>query len=67
MPEKMTFEDMISLLDCACGMMIVTSMKNPEIKNAMEMITDVSLSLGEWAMEFEKLIEYKHMYEDLCK
>lgn len=67
MPEKMSFEDMISTLDGACGRLIVASMRNPEIREAMEMVTKVSLSLGEWAMELEELVEYKHMYEDLCK
>lgn len=67
MPEKMSFEDMISALDGACGRLIVASMRNPEIREAMEMVTKVSLSLGEWAMELEELIEYKHMYEGLCK
>ena len=66
MPEKISFEDMISALDGACGRLIVASMRNPEIREAMEMVTKVSLSLGEWAMELEELIEYKHMYEDLC-
>lgn len=51
MPEKMNFEDMISALDGACGRLIVASMSNPEIREAMEMVTNVSLSLGEWAAE----------------
>lgn len=67
MPEKMSFEDMISALDGACGRLLVASMRNPEIREAMEMVTNVSLSLGEWAMDLEELVEYKHMYEDLCK
>lgn len=67
MPEKMSFEDMISALDGACGRLLVASMRNPEIREAMEMVTKVSLSLGEWTMDLEELVEYKHMYEDLCK
>lgn len=54
MPEKMSFEDMISALDGACGRLIVASMSNREIREAMEMITNVSLSLGEWAMELDE-------------
>ena len=54
MPEKMNFDDMISTLDGACGRLIVASMGNSEIREAMNMITKVSLSLGEWAMELEE-------------
>ena len=54
MEEKMSFEDMISALDGACGRLIVASMRNPEIREVMEMITNVSMSLGEWAMELEE-------------
>lgn len=54
MIEKMSFEDMISALDGACGRLIVASMRNPEIREVMEMITNVSMSLGEWAMELEE-------------
>ena len=54
MPEKMSFEDMISALDGAAGRLIVQSMKDPVISEAMEMITNVSLSLGEWMSEFEE-------------
>ena len=67
MPEKMSFEDMISALDGACGRLLVASMRKSEIREAMELVTAVSLSLGEWAMDIEDLIEYKHMYESLCK
>ena len=57
MSEKMSFEDMISALDDVCGRLLVASMKNPEIREAMEMVTKVSLSLGEWAMDLEELVE----------
>ena len=67
MPEKMSFEDMISALDGACGRLLVASMRKPEIREAMELVTAVSLSLGEWVMDIEELVEYKRMYENLCK
>jgi len=54
MPEKMSFEDMISALDGAAGRLIVQSMKDPVVSEAMEMITNVSLSLGEWASVSEE-------------
>ena len=57
MSEKMSFEDMISALDGACGRLLVASMRNPEIREAMEMVTKVSLSLGEWSMDLEELVE----------
>ena len=57
MSEKMSFEDMISALDGACGRLLVASMRNPEIREAMEMVTKVSLSLGEWSMNLEELVE----------
>ena len=57
MSEKMSFEDMISALDAACGRLLFASMRNPEIREAMEMVTKVSLSLGEWSMDLEELVE----------
>ena len=57
MSEKMSFEDMISMLDGACGKLLVASMRNPEIREAMEMVTKISLSLGEWSMDLEELVE----------
>lgn len=50
---KMNFEDMISALDGAAGRLIVASMSNREVRDAMEMITKVSISLGEYAEELE--------------
>lgn len=44
---KMTAEDMISALDGACGRLLVASMSNSEVREAMEMITKVSIALGE--------------------
>ena len=57
MSEKMSFEDMISMLDGACGKLLVASIRNPEIREVMEMVTKVSLSLGEWSMDLEELVE----------
>ena len=51
---KMTFEDMISPLDGAAGRLIVPSTNDLIIKEAMEMIFDVSTSLGIWAMDLEE-------------
>lgn len=53
MIEKMSFDDMISALDGACGRLIVASMGNEEVREAKDMVMKVSLSLGEWAMELE--------------
>jgi len=44
---KMSLEEMISKLDTACGMLLVPAMKSIEAKKAMEMVTEVSLALGE--------------------
>ena len=63
---KMDFEDMISTLDEAY-LKLVDVFGHPETKEARDMIMKVKLSLGEWTNELEELIEYKYMYEDLCK
>lgn len=39
-------EQYISKLDQAAGRMIVSAMSNPEIKEAMEMVQQVSYELG---------------------
>lgn len=44
---KMSQEEMISALDKAAGMLLVASMKDATVRQAMELITNVSLSLGE--------------------
>lgn len=44
---QMTLDEMISTLDGASGRLIVDAMRNPVIKEAMEMITKVSIALGE--------------------
>lgn len=48
---KMSIEEMISMLDGAAGRLIVASMENTTIKEAMEMVTNVSISLGEWVTD----------------
>lgn len=48
---KMSIEEMISVLDGAAGRLIVASMENTTIKEAMEMVTNVSISLGEWVTD----------------
>jgi len=50
---KLSFEEMISRLDTACGMLIVAAMSNRTVREAMEMVTSVSLSLGEWGQDYE--------------
>lgn len=54
MPVKMSFEEMIPKLDGAAGRLIVAAMNNPTIKEAMEMITEVSISLGEWGYDMKE-------------
>lgn len=51
--KKMTIDEMISQLDGACGRLIVDAMRNPVIKEAMEMVTEVSLALGEMACDLD--------------
>lgn len=53
MLEKMSFKEMISALDGAAGRLIIPAFMNPAAKEAKEMILKVSVSLGEWAQEFE--------------
>ena len=50
---KLSFEEMISRLDTACGMLIVAAMSDRTVREAMEMVTTVSLSLGEWGQDCE--------------
>ena len=51
---KLTFEEMISRLDTACGMLLVAATGNPTVREAMELVTSVSLSLGEWGQDYEQ-------------
>ena len=57
---KMTVDDMISTLDTACGMLLVTSMSNREVREAMEKATKVSLALG----EIDEITWYKYDADD---
>lgn len=50
---KLSFEEMVSRLDTACGMLIVAAMSDRTVRDAMEMVTSVSLSLGEWGQDYE--------------
>ena len=43
----MTIDEMISQLDGAAGRLLVASMRDPVVREAMEMITAVSIALGE--------------------
>jgi hypothetical protein len=43
----MTIDEMISQLDGACGRLLVASRKDPVVREAMEMVTEVSVALGE--------------------
>jgi hypothetical protein len=50
---KLSFEEMVSRLDTACGMLIVAAMSDRTVRDAMEVVTSVSLSLGEWGQDYE--------------
>lgn len=50
---KLTFEEMISRLDTACGMLLVAAKSDATVREAMETITTVSISLGEWGQDYE--------------
>jgi hypothetical protein len=50
---KLSFEEMVSRLDTACGMLIVAAMSDRNVRDAMEVVTSVSLSLGEWGKDYE--------------
>ena len=49
----MSIDEMISKLDGACGRMLTVAMQNPVIREAMEMVTEVSIALGEMGQEME--------------
>lgn len=51
--KEMTVDEMISQLDSACGRLIVEAMQNPVVKEAMEMVTEVSIALGEMACDLD--------------
>ena len=50
---KLTFEEMISRLDTACGMLLVAAMSDATVREAIETVTTVSVSLGEWGQDYE--------------
>lgn len=50
---KMTFNEMISALDGVNGRLLLELPNNKVIEDVMNMITEVSLSLDEWAQDIE--------------
>lgn len=48
---EMSIDEMISKLDGACGRLLVAAMKDPVVREAMEMVTEVSLALGEMGQD----------------
>lgn len=44
---RLSYDEMISLLDGAAGRLIVPSMSDHAVREALDMITKVSISLGE--------------------
>lgn len=50
--HRMKIDKMISELDTACGMLIVASMKDSTIRQAMEKISKVSIALGLLGQKF---------------
>lgn len=50
---KMTIDEMISKLDGAAGRLIVAAMRDSVIKEAMQMISEVSIALGDMAADME--------------
>lgn len=51
--KEMTIDDMISKLDGAAGRLIVAAMKDSVVKEAMQMINEVSIALGDMAADTE--------------
>lgn len=49
----MGIDEMIGKLDGACGRLLVASMKDPVVREAMEMVTEVSIALGGLGEEME--------------
>lgn len=47
----MNIDEMISKLDGACGRLLVAAMKDTVVREAMEMVTEVSIALGEMGQE----------------
>lgn len=55
---EMSIDEMISKLDGACGRLLVAAMKDPDVREAMEMVTEVSLALGEMGQEAVRRARY---------
>lgn len=51
---KLSFDKMISMLDTACGMLMVAAMDDNEVYEAKGLVTEVSISLGEWGQDVEQ-------------
>lgn len=51
---EMSIDEMISELDIAGGMLLVASMKDATVRQAMEKITKVSIALGELGQKMEE-------------
>jgi hypothetical protein len=45
--EDKIISEVIEKLDGACGRLLVTAMKVPEVREAIEMVTQASIDLGE--------------------
>lgn len=43
----MKIDKMMSKLDTACGMLLVASIANKEVRKAIEIVTEVSIALGD--------------------
>ena len=53
----MSIDEMIEKLDGACGRLLVESMINPTVRKAMEMVTEVSIALGELGERLESEVQ----------
>ena len=49
----MSIDEMISKLDGARGRLLVSSIKDPVVREAIEMVTEVSIALGELGEKME--------------
>lgn len=54
---KPEIDNLISKLDTATGMLIVAAMKDKTVREAMELVSNVSIELGEIAAEMEGDLE----------
>lgn len=50
---RMKIDKMISELDTACGMLIVASIRDITVKQAMDKVIKVSIALGELGEKFD--------------